>query len=82
MCVFQIYKSFILNIKRVCMDNGRHTPGKEHSGQSNNERLNIQISDQKSLYKAESETDRQCDHDSHKYITALEIQIDRTAHAD
>ena len=45
---FQSNKRFILYIERISIDNCRHTAGKEHTGQCNDKRLNLQIGDQSS----------------------------------
>ena len=79
---FQSNKRFILYIERISIDNCRHTAGKEHTGQCNDKRLNLQIGDQKSLYKAKSKPDCERDYNRHEYISVMEVQIHRTAHTD
>ena len=50
-------------------------------GTKTDKRLNIEICDQIALHKPEGQTDRQCNQQGYGDISAVHIEIDRTAHA-
>ena len=54
---FQSHKRLVLHIKRIAVDNGRHTAGKEHSRQRYDKGLDIQIGNQITLNRTEQKPD-------------------------
>ena len=52
-CIFQFYKSLILHVERICMHDRCHASCEEHSGKCYDERLDVKVCYQKSLYQSE-----------------------------
>ena len=64
------------------MYNGGHASCEEHACKGDNEGLDVQIGNQKSLYRAECQADAKGNQKGNKHVSAVVIQIYRAAHAD
>ena len=54
---------------------------KEHSRKGNDERLNVKIRNEKSLYKTERKTYAKCDKHRGDDVAAFKVEVDRACHA-
>ena len=74
-------EGLVFHVELRGVDDGRHALGEEHASEGDDEGLDLQIRDQKALHEAESRADAERKQDGRQDRAAMEIQIDRAAHA-